>query len=305
MGAEIRLLLGPLVGFARGQKVTVAPIKGPGASGGPNKDMARTAGQLLAGHPGAIDRAWALFREMDEKGDSCTGEGCDLYAPSHMQIVHGGKAGILLGAVRAGDDALVKRAAQSFRVTTAALPVCHFTDRDRVSFEWEGRRCQLTPDKQRAGQTVVFHGGPRALDLRDTEGAGPRELVPVLRCSASDKLCRLLVYNERVRVPDDEEQARTDVAVELVQAAMREGGITVQQLLGGQAELDYLRQRFGYHQVGKPGRFYCWFQELPGANQAEVLWGGGFDGRQLVLRWDRQQAIDDGQRFERGEEIAA
>lgn len=304
MGTEIRELLGPLVGFARGQKVTVAPMKGAGLGpGGVNKRLARAAGQLLAGHPGAVERCRELFGEFDEKGDCCAGDGCDAYAPSHMQIVHAGKAGIILGAVRAGDAALVKRACESFRITTALLPVCHFTDRDRAGFDYEGCHYTLTPEGQRLGQTIVFHGGPRALDLRPSDGG--RRLVPVLRCSATDKLAGLLVYGAMARIPKDEEQARTDVAVELVLASMREGGLDREELLGGSTELHYLRQRFGVGVAGKPGDFYAWFGELPGANQAEALWGAGFNGRELILRWDVDSAREAGERFARGEAVQA
>lgn len=222
----------------------------------------------------AISRAQDIHNIQHRFGHWCSGDNgqTEFGTGSHRQLYYAPMAGELLAAKLLGDEVLVDEVTQAWRLETALVQRCHFVE--------AGERHMLIP-QARAGKPDERNQRGSAINAAMDE-----LLVGLLSVKDSDNEDALMAWRLPVRTP---KVGSYSAAVPLLKQAFA-AGVDPRRLIGDDSDLARIPERLGWHlKGGAPGDYFAWFDNLGFCY--DPLWGCGFVGGEVVLKWDREGAI--------------
>ena len=211
----------------------------------------------------AAQRCQEFYTEMARAGHYSIGGAVEVLTASHAQLWYAACAGHLWGARLAANATLVGAIESEWRTETGACRKCTYTDA-------KGLRV-LTPGA-RAGSAAQ----------------------PKIVNSCRDKVVAGLIAGWKI---PPQSAGAYDVAIPLLNLSFGTDDLTratrAKALLG--ADYSAFTTRFGFYVKNSDSNFYAWFTKLD--TLLDTLHGAGRINGQIVLYWNRVDAIAAGARF--------
>lgn len=225
----------------------------------------------------AVYRALDYFADLRKWGHMSDGENgrTEIFTASHRQLWYALMAGFLW----AGQIALSKRwtaselldaATRFWRLETIVAKRCHYEDKSRLARK--GKRTKTT-------FSVLVPGARMGDPAR-----------PMATNESTDELIEALAGGSfSQKNPRTADNGSYTAAVPLLKKALVVG-LNTRTLIGDDLDLAAIHTRLGWHLKGSaPGNYYAWFDSL--GYPYDGLHGAGFVDGEVVLKWDRNEAV--------------
>lgn len=231
----------------------------------------------------AVDRALAYFAELRQWGHMSDGDNgrTEIFTASHRQLWYALMAGFLWAARVASAKGWQKRLldspAEFWRLETAVAKRCHYEDRTRLARK--GKRTKTT--------FAMLVPGARMGD----------EAHPSATNESMDELIEALMNGTfSQKNPRTADQGDYTAAVPLLKRAVA-AGLDPGSLIGDDSDLARIPARLGWRLKGSaPGDYFASFGNL--GFVYDGLHGAGFVSGEVVLKWERDEAVAYGEALE-------